>query len=144
MTMIRMPPQRVNAASCAVRRETDRSMLVRLSALFVCGLVITLGFVHAATQRTTAVQHGYKSETLRRERDELLAERRRLMLALAEAQTPARLEEAARNIGLEPARARQLDLSVIAEADAEEDEPSSLTPVAMATSTMAHSPLAAR
>lgn len=140
--MIRMPPQRIHTASCAVRRETDRSTLVRLGALFVCGLVLTIGFVHAAAQHTTAVQHGYKSETLRRERDELIAERRRLMLALAEAQTPARLEEAARTIGLEPARARQLDLSAIA--DVAKDEPSLVTPVAVATSAVNRSQLVAR
>lgn len=142
--MIRMPPQRIRAANCAVRRETDRSTFVRLGALFVCGMVLTIGFVHAATQHTTAVQHGYKSETLRRERDELIAEQRRLMLALAEAQTPARLEESARAIGLEPARARQLDLSAIADADDVKSEPSLRAPVAVATSTMSQSPLAAR
>ena len=109
--MIRMPPQSVNHATAAIRRETDRRALLRLGVMFACGLVLTIGFVRAAGQHTAAVHTGYRSEELRREHARLLSEQRRLMLALSEAQSPSQLERAAREIGLEPASSRQLELS---------------------------------
>lgn len=105
--MIRLPPQSINSAP---RREADRRALARLGTVFVCGVLLTAGFVFAATQHTAAVRHGYRNEELRREHAQLLAERRRLMLALTEVQSPRQLEERARAIGLEPARSSQIEL----------------------------------
>jgi hypothetical protein len=129
--MIRLPPQSINSTP---HREADRRALIRLGAVFICGLVLTVGFVCAAAQRTAAVRHGYRSEELRREKAQLIAEQRRLMLALTEAQSPQQLERNARAIGLEPARSSQLDLRM--------DTPAlhrslSTLPVAAATSTAA-------
>lgn len=127
--MIRLPPQSINSAP---HRETDRHALIRLGVVFVCGLVLTVGFVCAAAQRTAAVRSGYRSEELRHERAQLLAEQRRLMLELTEAQSPQQLEGSARAIGLEPARSSQLDLTI--DTSFARDSLSTL-PVATATST---------
>lgn len=129
--MIRLPPQSINSTP---RRETDSSALARLGAVFVCGLVLTVGFVVAAAQHTSAVRYGYRSEQLRRERAQLLAEQRRLMLALTEVQSPQQLEQSAREIGLQPARASQLDLQTVS--PAARDSLNGL-PIAAATSTAA-------
>lgn len=140
--MIRVPPQSINSTP---HREADRRAIVRLGAVFVCGLILTVGFICAAAQRTAAVRHGYRSEELRREKAQLLAEQRRLMLALTEAQSPQQLEQSARAIGLEPARSSQLDLPT--------DTPAAAggllhtPPIAAATSaaaTMRHPSLATR
>jgi cell division protein FtsL len=104
--MRRLPPGQPNFV---VRRERDRRALGRLVLLLVCGLVLSGGFVVAARQRFAAVRYGYESEKLRRERERLLEEQRRLILAREQATSPARLESAARAIGMQPVRASQVE-----------------------------------
>lgn len=104
--MRRLPPDQPNYA---VRRERDTRALARLILLLFCGLMLSGGFVLAAGQRFSAVRYGYKSEELRRERDRLLEEQRRLILAREQATSPARLESAARAIGMQPVHASQVD-----------------------------------
>jgi hypothetical protein len=70
--------------------------------------VLAGGFVFAAQQYFTAIQYGYKSEALRRERDKLLEEQQHLMLKKEQAFAPARLESEARELGLKPLLATQV------------------------------------
>jgi hypothetical protein len=65
--------------------------------------------VFAARQHFTAVQYGYQSEGLRRERDRLLQEQQRLLLRKEQAFAPARLESEARELGLRPVAASQFE-----------------------------------
>lgn len=104
--MKRLPPDQPNFA---VHRERDRRALTRLVLLLFCGLALSGGFVLAAGQRFSAVRYGYKSEELRRERDRLLEEQRRLILAREQATSPARLESAARAIGMQPVHPSQVE-----------------------------------
>ncbi|HYJ47075.1 MAG TPA: hypothetical protein VEV81_10720 [Pyrinomonadaceae bacterium] len=104
--MRRLPP---NQRNFAVRRERDIHALVRLALLLSCGLVLAGGFVYAAGQHFKAVQYGYKSEELRREQAQLLEEQQRLMLERERAATPDRLGAAAREIGMQPIQAAQID-----------------------------------
>lgn len=110
--MNRIPSHTHNSA---VRREPDRRALIRLGVVFVCALLLTVGFVRAAAQHTAALEQGYRSEELRKERERLLSEQRRLMLALTIAQSPVELEPRARRLGLAPARSAQLELPPRAE-----------------------------
>ena len=91
-----------------VRREHDVRALSRLILLLGCGLVLAVGFVFAARQHFAAVQFGYESESLRHERQQLLAEQQRLLLEKEQVSTPARLESAARQLGLKPLKAGQV------------------------------------
>lgn len=104
--MRRLPPGQPNFA---VRRERDGRALARLVLLLMCGLMLSGGFVFAAGQRFSAVSYGYKSEELRRERERLLEEQRRLIFAREQATSPARLESAARAIGMQPVRPSQVE-----------------------------------
>ena len=97
--MKRHPP---NHANRKIHRERDLSALSRLSLLLFFGLALTGGFLFAARQHFAAIKYGYQSEELRREHQRLLAEQRRLLLAKEEASSPARLEPAARELGLKP------------------------------------------
>lgn len=106
--MRRLPLDQPNFA---VRRERAPRALTRLVLLLVCGLMLSGGFIVAAGQRFSAVRFGYQSEELRRERDRLLEEQRRLILAREQATAPARLESAARSIGMQPVRASQVENS---------------------------------
>lgn len=76
--------------------------------LLFCGLVLASGFVFAAGQHFAAVRYGYRSETLRRERAQLLEDQRRLLLAREEAASPTYLETAAREIGMQPLQPAQV------------------------------------
>jgi cell division protein FtsL len=91
-----------------IRRTRDVNALSRLGLLLFCGLVLTGGFVFAAKQHFAAVQYGYRSEGLRIERKKLLEENQRLSLEMERVTAPARLEPAARRLGLKPARASQI------------------------------------
>ncbi len=104
--MRRLPPTQRNAV---VLRERDTRALSRLVMLLVCGLVIAGGFVFAAGQHFAAMRYGYESERLRCEREQLLEEQRRLLLEREQAASPARLESAARELGLQPVRPEQLE-----------------------------------
>ena len=91
-----------------VRRERDFRELSRLVLLLGCGLLLAVGFVFAARQHFAAVEFGYQSESLRNERQQLLAEQQRLLLQKEQASAPARLESAALQLGLKPLKARQV------------------------------------
>jgi hypothetical protein len=91
-----------------VHRDRDLRALSRLAALLLCGLFLATGFVFAAQQHFAAVDYGYKSEGLRRERESLLAEKEHLMLQKEQAFAPARLAVQARELGLKPILASQV------------------------------------
>lgn len=103
--MHRLPSKQLNTR---VRRERDFRELSRLVMLLCCGLLLTVGFVFAARQHFAAVEFGYQSESLRNERQQLLAEQQRLLLEKEQASAPARLESAARQLGLKPLKAGQV------------------------------------
>ena len=103
--MRRLPPQQNNANVARERDErADRRQLILLAG----GLLLAGGFVFAIWQHFAAVQYGYGNETLRQEHARLLAEQQRLQLELDEATAPAALELAARQLGMQPARATQM------------------------------------
>jgi len=103
--MRRVPSKQRNSK---IHRDRDLRALSRLALLLFCGLVLASGFVFAAQQHFAAVQYGYKSEGLRREREKLLQEQQHLMLKKEQAFAPARLESEARELGLRPVLAGQV------------------------------------
>lgn len=103
--MKRVPSKQRNSK---IHRDRDVRALSRLALLLFCGLVLASGFVFAAQQHFAAVQYGYKSEGLRRERERLLEEQQHLMLKKEQAFAPARLESQARELGLKPLEANQV------------------------------------
>ena len=103
--MRRLPPKQRNAR---VQRERNIRALSRLALLLFSALVLASGFVFAARQHFAAVHFGYESESLRGELKRLLEEKQRLLLAKEQASTPARLESAARQLGLMPLRPGQV------------------------------------
>ena len=103
--MQRLPLQQRNSN---IYRERDRRATLRLALQLFCALVLAAGFVFAARQHFAAVQYGYASETLRAERQQLLDEQQRLLLEKERASTPARLELAARQLGLKPLQPGQV------------------------------------
>lgn len=104
--MRRVPQSHPNTR---VRRTTDPRAARRQKLLLAGCLVLACGFVFAVRQQIRAVEYGYKTEALRREREQLLDEQRRLLLAVEESSSPAQLEQAARDLGMQPATAAQIE-----------------------------------
>lgn len=102
----RLPSKHRNAP---LGREKDKDAFFRLGSLFVVGLVLACGFVYAGRQHFAALKFGYETENLRRERDQLAEEQRRLTLQREEAASPVRLEQAAKQLGMQPLQAAQVD-----------------------------------
>ena len=92
-----------------VRRTADPRAPRRQKLLLAGCLVLACGFVFAVSRQIMAVEYGYKTEALRREREQLLDEQRRLLLAVEENSSPAQLEQAARGLGMQPATAAQIE-----------------------------------
>jgi cell division protein FtsL len=105
--MRRLPSTQRNNS---ITRERDGRAFSRLAGLLFCGLLLAGGFVFAAGQHFAAVHYGYESEKLRLERAQLLEEQRRLLLEREAATSPTRLERAARDIGLQPVQAAQVNV----------------------------------
>lgn len=104
---MRVPAQHSNSN---VRRERDLRVLSRLMLLLFCAFVLAGGFVFAAQQHFAAVKYGYTSEELRKEHDRLLREQEQLILQREQASAPARLESAARRLGLKPISSKQVGI----------------------------------
>ena len=104
--MKRVPQSHPNTR---VRRTADPRASRRQKLLLAGCLVLACGFVFAVRQQIMAVEYGYKTEALRREREHLLDEQRRLLLAVEENSSPVHLEQAARGLGMQPATAAQIE-----------------------------------
>ncbi len=103
-----MKREPLNQPNFTIRRERDSRAMSRLALLLLTGLLLAGGFIFAAGQHFTAVRFGYQTETLRQEREQLIEQQRRLLLAREEASAPSRLEGEARKIGLQPVAAGQV------------------------------------
>jgi len=120
--MVRRIPSRQR--NSRVARERDRGALARLGLLLCCGLTLAGGFVYAGGQHFAALKLGYETENLRKVRNNLAEDQRRFLLEREAAASPARLERAARRLGMQPMQAEQLDpLKRTVKSSAEKDTP---------------------
>jgi cell division protein FtsL len=109
-----------------------------LGLLLVCGLTLAGGFVYAGEQHFAALKLGYETENLRKVRNDLAAEQHRFQLAHDAAVSPARLEQAARQLGMQPMQAAQIDpLKRTAKTASEKNPLETSTPDAPASQTQA-------
>ena len=105
--MVRRLPSKHRNAPIAKQKDSDA--FLRLGLLLLVGLGLACGFVYAGRQHFAALKYGYETENLRRQRDQLADEHRRLILQREEAASPAKLELAAKRIGMQPLQAAQVD-----------------------------------
>lgn len=83
------------------RSREMRWFVVSLAALFI--MVMVYSFQHYS-----AIEYGYNNEILRSQRDSLMEANRQLKLEEASLQEPARIDELARQMGLQAPAAGQL------------------------------------
>ncbi len=90
-----------NERSERVLRERDPIPWRHCFLTLLCGGILVVGFFFAARQHFSAISLGMKNSELRKQRDELQTEERRLKVSREVAFSPSELEKAAKNIGLE-------------------------------------------
>lgn len=105
--MIRRVPSKQR--NTLVKRERDPRALTRLALLLLCGLFLAGGFVYAGGRHFAALRLGYETEKLRDELKTARENQRRLILEREAAASPARLELAARKLGMQPMQPAQID-----------------------------------
>ena len=88
-----------------VARQGNGNRRFRTYALMiVCGVVLVSGFFFAARQHFSSMDFGMKNSKLRKQIDELQAEKRRLLLARETSLSPGELKKAAKKAKIgEPA-----------------------------------------
>ncbi len=84
-----------------VRRERDPIPWRYCFLTLLCGGILVVGFFFAARQHFSSISLGMKNSELRKQRDDLQTEQRRLKVSREVAFSPNELEKAARSIGLE-------------------------------------------
>lgn len=70
------------------------------SLISVCALLLVAGFFFAGRQHFSSMDYGMKNSKLRRQIDQLEAEKRRLLLAREISLSPAELKKAAKKVGI--------------------------------------------
>ena len=105
--MIRRVPSKQR--NTLVKRELDPRSLTRLGLLLFCGLLLATGFVYAGGRHFSALRLGYETEKLRNALNSAREEQRRLLMEREAAASPAKLELAARRLGMQPMQPAQID-----------------------------------
>jgi cell division protein FtsL len=90
-------------------RQKEQGAVGRLALLLLCGLVLASGFVYAGVQHFGALRLGYETQKLRSDLDKEQEDHKRLLMAREAAVSPIRLEQAARQLGMQPMMAAQID-----------------------------------
>lgn len=86
-------------------QQNGRTRWRTYSLICVCTLMLVCGFFFAARQHFSSMDFGMKNSRLRKQVDELEAEKRRLLLAREISLSPSEIKKAAKKTGLlNPAR----------------------------------------
>jgi cell division protein FtsL len=105
--MRRIPSRHRNAPT--VTKVPDRGAFKRFSSLLAAAAILAIGFLYAGHQHFAALRLGYETEKLRNTLTDAKEEQRRLTVQREVATSPARLEQAARQLGMQPMQANQFD-----------------------------------
>lgn len=84
--------------------------------MLVCGLMLVSGFFFAGRQHFSSMDTGMKNSRLRRQVDDLEAEKRRLLLAREISLSPAEIKRAAKKTGMIDPAAIEAELAQVAPA----------------------------
>jgi len=94
------------------------------SMMFVCAAVLIAGFFFAARQHFASMDYGMRNSRLRKQIDDLEAEKRRLILARETSLSPMEIKKAAKKAGLIGEEAATATMAQVASATKEKAVPS--------------------
>ena len=80
--------------------DSDRNRLSRYAAIFGCVLMLMSGFFFAGRQHFASLDYGIKNSRLRKQIDDLKAEKQRLLFAREVSLSPNELKRSAKRAGL--------------------------------------------
>ncbi len=83
-----------------IQRERDLLPWRYCLLTLVCGLFLVVGFFFAARQHFSSIEFGIKNSRLKNQLEEVVAEKRRLLLEKEVALTPTEIKKAAKKLGL--------------------------------------------
>lgn len=107
--MRRKPPANSNK-SASVKRERDPIPWRYCLLTLFCGLLLVGGFFVAARQHFSVMDFAIKNAKLRREKENLESEQRRLYLTREISISPAEIKKAAKKIGLQELTAQSIQI----------------------------------
>jgi cell division protein FtsL len=92
-----------------IPRRREQGAVGRLALLLLCSLVLASGFVYAGVQQFGALRLGYETEKLRGDLEKARTEQKQLLMEREAAASPVRLEQAARQLGMQAMMPAQID-----------------------------------
>ena len=110
--MIKRNQSKAEAARAGQQNDSKRWRTYALMA--VCGLLLVSGFFFAGRQHFSSMDYGMKNSRLRKQVDELQAEKRRLLLAREVSLSPNEIKKAAKKTGMIDTAAAELELAQVA------------------------------
>lgn len=94
-----------------IKRERDPIPWRYCLMTLFCGFLLVGGFFFAARQHFSSIDYAIKNSKLKKQVEELEAEKRRLILSKEIALTPAEIKKAAKKIGLTEMTAANIEVS---------------------------------
>lgn len=82
-----------------IKRERDPLPWRYCLLTIVCGFALVAGFFFAARQHFSSIEYGIKNSKLKNQLEEVVAEKRRLLLEKEIALTPSEIKKAAKKMG---------------------------------------------
>ncbi len=110
-----MNRKKISRSTQPIRAKREQKPLPRKYCLLmiVCGLFLAVGFFSAARQHFASIEYSIKNSKLRKQMEDLEADKRRLVLAKEIALSPGEIKRAAKKIGLKEMTPSELALSRI-------------------------------
>lgn len=84
----------------SAKRTRSNKRITTYGLMLVSTLTLASGFFFAATQHFSSMDYGMKNSRLRKQIDQLEAEKRRLLLAKEVSMSPNEIKKAAKRVGL--------------------------------------------
>lgn len=114
------------ATTNRIRRESDPTPLLYCLMSIVCGIALVVGLFWAGRQHFSAMDFGIRNAKLRKEKESLEAEQRRLHLHREVALAPHEIKKAARKIGFSDISSE--DIQVIGASEHQPELARNITP----------------
>lgn len=99
-----------NPKTQRIRRERDSIPWRYCFFTLVCGMFLVVGFFGAARQHFASIDYGIKNSKMRKQIEELEADKRRLLLAKEMTLSPAEIKKSAKKMGFQEMTASNIEI----------------------------------
>ncbi|MEO6656516.1 MAG: hypothetical protein ABIO36_10580 [Pyrinomonadaceae bacterium] len=99
------------AEATRARQQNDSKRWRTYALMAVCGLLLVSGFFFAGREHFSSMDYGMKNSRLRKQVDELQAEKRRLLLAREVSLSPNEIKKAAKRTGMNDTATAEVEVA---------------------------------